>query len=210
MSILTFFYVTLTGVYVWYSRKTLKELHRQIGLIEKQDIATIRQLEISEKSAEAARQGVALQKAQMKQWVDFDDVQAKTPYFHSNTVETKLTVTATIENPTSHPLTLTSVLFTAGPTGEPPGVCSMQMAYTLAPQNLFHLSVYFPLKGESFTLYCRRELHLAIAIDIGFNDVFDKPQTQRFVLGGPCGQTNWSDFSLSQSTYAQKQSSTNE
>jgi hypothetical protein len=54
MSILTFFYVALTGVYVWYSRKTLTELQRQIGLIEKQDIATNRQLEISEKSANAA------------------------------------------------------------------------------------------------------------------------------------------------------------
>jgi hypothetical protein len=54
MSTLTLCYVALTGVYVWYSRKTLSELQRQIGLIEQQDIATKKQLEISKSAVDIA------------------------------------------------------------------------------------------------------------------------------------------------------------
>jgi hypothetical protein len=54
MSGLTAVYVLLSGLYVVYSHKTLRELQRQIGLIEKQNTATETQLKISEKSAEAA------------------------------------------------------------------------------------------------------------------------------------------------------------
>jgi hypothetical protein len=54
MSVLTLIYVGLTGFYVYYSRQTLAELQRQIELIEKQDLATKQQLEIAQKSADAA------------------------------------------------------------------------------------------------------------------------------------------------------------
>jgi hypothetical protein len=54
MSGLTFVYVLLTAVYVWFSKRTLDNLEEQVGLIKAQDAANKAQSAIAQQGAAAA------------------------------------------------------------------------------------------------------------------------------------------------------------
>lgn len=206
MAGLTFVYVVLTGVYVSYSAKTLRELQRQVGLIEKQDIATQRQLDISQMSAEAAMQGVALQQAQLRQWVETSDWTVTAPFLQPTTTESTVTVSFDLGNPTRLPLTLKAIRLTIEPVWQKKEQqsSSMGMHHALPPDNPYPLSIQLPIRGVFLDLYRNRKLDIVVAMDVEFADAFDVLRKQRFVVSGKCGPTNWHELSVSQNTHAEK------
>jgi len=186
MSTLTFCYVALTGVYVWYSRKTLTELQRQIGLIEKQDIATQRQLDISQMSAEAARQGVALQKAQLKQWVDIDEWKGHSDHFAPNSIKATYWLSFWITNPTKMPLTLKAAnLSIAGN----PCLAINKEEFVISPENGYFVEFPMFLIGENMVKLTKGDFAFTLTIDIDFNDVFGEAQHSQFTVACKCWTT---------------------
>jgi hypothetical protein len=156
------------------------------------------------KSAKAALKSIKLQEIQLRQWVEVDDWKTSAPFTQPTTKEADLTVSFQVFNPTKIPLTLKSIVATAGPIWEPEfrGSMSTSMQYALAPDSGYPIAIKVPMKGEIFLRYERRQLALVVSIDVGFEDLFDIRRDQKFVFTGKCGPMGWCEFTVSHNTHA--------
>lgn len=171
MSGLTLIYVVLTGVYVSYSAKTLRELQKQIGLIEKQDIATNRQLEISQTSADAARQSVALQKAQLAQWVELDGWEGHSENFIPGATRATYWLSFSVINPTNIPLTLTRVDITTP--DKRPVMRIAKEEYVIPPKNGYSIKWPTVITDETVIRLARGTWEFSLVIEVEFIDLLE-------------------------------------
>src|SRR5439155_20605694 len=110
-------------------------------------------------SAESALRSAKLQEAQLRQWLDIEDFDLQSTPIQSNSVETTLTISFQVNNPTKMVLTLkdiTTNLFDEGPE-------SSTLEYTLAPDNACPFKMEITISGESFLKYTKDVFVIPIA-----------------------------------------------
>jgi hypothetical protein len=159
------------------------------------------------KAAQAALKSVRLQEVQLRQWVEIDDWKTSAPYIQPTMKEADLTILFRVFNPTKIPLTLKSIVAAYGPTWEPKlrRGKSSSMQYALAPDSGYPMDLILPMNADLFSRYKEKQLVVAVSIDVGFEDLFDKRRDQKFVFTGKCGPMGWCEFTVSHNTHAVEQ-----
>jgi hypothetical protein len=183
---------------------TLIFISRQTGEMRLQRIAMRNTLKAIKKQANLMDRQIQIQVAGMRQWVEAANWDVKSPMITPNAVETPLSITCDIGNPTKLLLTLRAIRIIAEPiwSKEATQSASMGLLYVLAPDNPYPIQIELPIRGEHFREYSRRKLRLVITLEVEFEDAFGIWRKQNLGVTCTCGTVQWSEFTVYQNTHA--------
>jgi hypothetical protein len=153
-------------------------------------------------SAESALRSVKLQEAQLRQWLDIEEVNLQSTPIQGNTVEATLTISFQINNPTKMVLALkeiTTNLFDEGPES-----CALE--YTLAPDHGYPFQMDIIISGQSFRKYMKDVFVIPVSGLIGFDDAFGERQHYGFGFACHCRYPNWFQLRTYEGKIPQKES----
>jgi len=192
------FFVGVSGIIV--ALCTLKIIQRQTEHIARQAQSMRYQTTIlresaaaTRKAAEATEKSVTLQETAMRQWVDVEDLRARSdPTFFSGMTEAALVFTFHVKNPTKIPLTFEWLIVRANQQRY-----AMTFHHFLPPDDIYPIKIPITIRNKQVEEYGSSKLVLSFIATVGYTDAFEKPQRQPFgvmCLLGPQGQCNVSPY----------------
>ena len=173
---------------------TLRQIRTQTGLLRQYVEATQNSVMAAQGSTEAMLKSVTLQEIQTRQWLAIEDLEVDSPIIPHNVMETELTLTFQVVNPTKMALTLKDIEITLFEDKDD-RLYYRHLEYTLIPDGNYPVSIKIRLVEDAFGKYTKGLYVIPVTGLITFEDAVEKIRHQGFSFDCRRREGKW-EFTL--------------